>query len=112
MKKLFKPASLLFSLLSLVVFFLIGMLYAGWIDAGKGQGLAGGAIVLGWGLIFALIAFIASFFLTYRLIHKKIIVLNWVLFALLLATYGITHYRYVQREKLQEEKDIPIMEER
>ncbi|MEX2568796.1 MAG: hypothetical protein WD431_22835 [Cyclobacteriaceae bacterium] len=110
MKKLFKPASLLFSLLSLVVFFLVGMIYAGWIDAGKDQGLAGGAIVLGWGLIFALIAFAASFFLTYHLMHKKIIVLNWVLFAFLLAGYGITHYRYVQTEKLQEENDFPYKE--
>ncbi|NHE56917.1 MFS transporter [Cyclobacterium plantarum] len=110
MKKLFKPASLLFSLLSLVVFFLIGMLYAGWIDAGKGQGLAGGAIVLGWGVIFALIAFVVSFFLTYRIVHKKIIVLNWVLFALLLAGYGIIHYNYVQREKSKEKNDIPPME--
>lgn len=110
MKKLFKPACLLFSLLSLVVFFLIGMFYAGWIDAGKGQGLAGGAIVLGWGVVFALVAFVASFFITYHLVHKKIIVLNWVLFALLLAGYGISHYRYVQRQKLQEEDDFPYKE--
>ncbi|MEX2512538.1 MAG: hypothetical protein WD398_06510 [Cyclobacteriaceae bacterium] len=110
MKKLLKPASLLFNLLCLAVFFLIGMYFAGWMEAGKNQGLAGGAIVFGWGVIFAMTAFVASFFLTYHLIHKRIVIGNWALFACLLLGYGITHYRFVQREKLQEEKNRPYME--
>ncbi|SHM36407.1 hypothetical protein SAMN04488057_101215 [Cyclobacterium lianum] len=108
MKKLFKPASLLFNLLCLLVFFLTGIFYAGWIGAGEGQGLAAGAIVLSWGVTFALVAFLGSFFLTYHLVHKKIIVVNWIFFALLLLAYGISHYRYVNRTKPEENKSIPI----
>lgn len=107
MKKLLKPASLLFNLLSLLVFFIVGMYVAGWMEAGENQGLAGGAIVLGWGVLFGVIAFIASFFATYHLAHKKIIVGNWVLFVILLLGYGITHYRFMQRDKLQQERNKP-----
>lgn len=107
MKKVFKPASLLFNLLCLLVFFLIGMYYAGWIEAGKNQGLAGGAIVLGWGVLFGVVAFILSFFLTSRINQKRIIIANLVLFILLLFGYGITHYRFNQRDRLQKEKNKP-----
>lgn len=107
MRKLFKPASLLFNLLSLLVFFIVGMYFAGWTEAGINQGLAGGAIVLGWGLLFGVIAFIASFFATHHLAHKRIVVSNWVLFAALLLGYGVTHYRFTQRDKLQKERNKP-----
>lgn len=110
MKKLLKPASLLFNVLTLLVFFLLGLFYAGLIDAGKNQGLAGGAIVLGWGVLFAGIAFLISFFITYKVQHRKIVLANWVLFALLLTGYGITHYRFLQKQKLREEKKIPVKE--
>ncbi|MEZ4858694.1 MAG: hypothetical protein R2781_07775 [Flavobacteriaceae bacterium] len=107
MKKLFRPASLLFNILCLLVFFIMGIYFAGLIDAGKNQGLAGGAIVLGWGVLFAGIAFIISFFITYKVEHRKIVIANWILFALLLTGYGITHYRFVQRDKLQKEENKP-----
>ncbi|WP_339716195.1 hypothetical protein [uncultured Kriegella sp.] len=111
MKKLLKPASLLFNLLSLLVFFIIGMYFAGWMEAGKNQGLAGGAIVFGWGVLFGGIAFVASFFATYRLPHGKIKTGNWVLFVILLLGYGITHYRFMQRDKLQKERNKPYNKE-
>jgi hypothetical protein len=104
MKKLFKPAGILLNLLSLAVFFIIGMYFAGLIEAGKNQGLAGGAIVLGWGILFAGAAFILSFFVSFHVAHKKIVRINWILFVLLLIGYGITHYRFIQRDKLQQEK--------
>ncbi len=110
MKKIFKPASLLFSFLCVLVFFIVGVYYAGFIEAGKNQGLAGGAIVLGWGVLFAAIALVLSFFATYKIAHKKIVIGNWILFVLLLIGYGITHYRYNQRQKLKEEKDKPFKE--
>ncbi|MDN3689593.1 hypothetical protein [Cyclobacterium jeungdonense] len=110
MKKLLKPASLLFNVLCLLVFFLAGTFFAGWIEAGKNQGLAGGAIVFGWGILFAGIAFIVSLILTYHLIHRKIVIGNWVLLTCLLMGYGITHYRFVQRDKLQKEEAIPDLE--
>lgn len=107
MKKLLKPASLLFNLLSLLVFFLVGVYIAGWIGAGKNQGLAAGAIVLGWGVLFAGLAFVVSFFLTYHLVHKKIVIGNWVFLGCLLLGYGITHYRYQQRQEIREEESGP-----
>jgi hypothetical protein len=87
------------------VFFIAGMYFAGLIEAGKNQGLAGGAIVLGWGVLFAGIAFLLSLFISYYLEHKKIIKLNWILVVLLLIGYGVTHYRFVKRDQLQQEKN-------
>ena len=62
MKKLFKPASLLLYFLTILSFFLAGFLYAALTGAGKGQGLAGGAIVLGYGVLSAGVAFVISIF--------------------------------------------------
>lgn len=107
MKKKFRPASLLFNFLTLLVFFILGLLYAGLIDAGKNQGLAGGAIVFWWGVLFAGVAFIISFFVTHKVKHKKIVIGNWILFLVLLTGYGIFHYRYVQRQKLKEKENQP-----
>ncbi|MEO0572360.1 MAG: hypothetical protein AAF039_11700 [Bacteroidota bacterium] len=86
MKKLLKPACLLFNILALVLFFFLGLLYAGWIEAGKNQGLAGGAIVLGYGVLFAIVALFVSFFVTYRLRHKYVIRANVILGILILAS--------------------------
>jgi hypothetical protein len=110
MKKIFKPASLLFNLLCLLVFFIVGMYCAGWVGAGEGQGLAGGAIVLGWGVLFAGIALVASFFFTYHVQHKRIVTCNWILAALLLLGYGYTYFRFRQRDRLQEERNKPYQE--
>ncbi len=107
MSKLWKPACLLFNFLCLAVSFIAGMYFAGAIDAGKDQGLAGGAIVLGWGVLFAGLAFIASFFITYYLIHAKIIRANWVLLALLVLGFGVTYYRFLERDRLQDERNSP-----
>jgi hypothetical protein len=108
MKKLFKPASLLFNFLCLLVFFVVGIYVAGFIGAGKNQGLAGGAIVLGYGVLFAGIALIASFFATYHIVHKRIVIANWILFVLLLIGYGVTHYRFKKRQAEKEEQPKEI----
>ncbi|WP_343486457.1 hypothetical protein [Allomuricauda sp. d1] len=99
MKKLFKPASLLFNLLVLLAFFVLGLLFAGWIDAGKGQMLAAGAIVLGYGVLFGGIAFIASFFLTHHARHRTIVIGNIVLAVFLLVSFGYFRYRFKQRQQ-------------
>lgn len=109
MKKGFKPASIVFYILMFVVFFFIGIYIAGFVGAGKNQMLAGGAIVVGWGVMFAAIAFLASFFIVYYLQHKSIVRLNWILFVSLLILYGITHYRYIKRQKDKEKiEQAPI----
>lgn len=105
MKKLLKLANIGFYFLMLLVFFVLGLYFAGFIDAGKGQGLAGGAIVVGYGVLFSGIAFIASFFIAYFLETSMIKKLNWLLLVVLLATWGYTYYQFKQRDKIQEDKN-------
>ena len=105
MKKLIKPASLLFNLLVLLTFFILGLLFAGWINAGEGQGLAAGAIVLGYGVLFAFTAFFASFFATYHLDNKLLVKLNMFLTLLLTIAVAIITYNYNQRKKKQEKEN-------
>ena len=102
MKRFFKLANLAFYFLMLIVFFFIGIYVAGFVGAGKNQMLAGGAIVVGWGVMFAFVAFISSFFIAYFVEHKYIVRLNWVLLVLLIMLYGITHLRYLERQKEKE----------
>ncbi|MCB0456512.1 MAG: hypothetical protein R2776_04310 [Flavobacteriaceae bacterium] len=98
MKKTLKPASLLFNFLSLILFFIVGLYVAGVMEAGKNQGLAGGAIVLGWGVLFAGIAFILSFFVTRYVAHKKIVWLNIIFGALIFIIYGVKFFEFQQKK--------------
>jgi len=108
MKKLLKPANIAFYFLMLFFFFMVGMYVAGLLEVGKNQGLAGGAIVLGWGVLFAAIAFVSSFFIAHIVTHKKIVRLNWLLLFLLIIVYAITHYRYLERQKSKEKTEQPL----
>lgn len=110
MKKLFKPACLLLYLLTVMVFFLIGLLYANWIEAGKNQGLAAAAIVLGYGAIFAIVALILSFFAAYHLRHKTIIRINLIFGTLVLAGFFLILFRVYERNKLRETETEPVEE--
>lgn len=92
MKKFIKPAYLLFYVLALVSFFVWGLLYADWIGAGENQGLAGGAIILGYGVISAFLGLAISFFVAYRLKHRFIIKINIVLLVLLLTSISLVFY--------------------
>ncbi len=107
MKKLFKPSSLLLSLLALLVFFILGLLYAGWIEAGKNQGLAAGAIVLGYGVISAFFGLILSFFAIYYLSHRAVVKTNIVLSILLLGGVLLIVYNANQRKKQRETDTKP-----
>lgn len=108
MKNFFKPARLAFYVLMLFVFFLIGLFFAGYIEVGKNEGLAGGAIVLGYGVMFGGIAFVASFFIAHLLEISKIKVINWVLLAVLLGTCGYTYFEYKDKNARQEELNKPF----
>lgn len=99
MKKLLKPACLLFNLLVLLSFFVMGLLFAGWIDAGKGQMLAAGAIVLSYGVLFGGIAFIGSFFMTYYFRHRTIVIGNIILSVFLLVCFGYFRYRFKKKQQ-------------
>jgi hypothetical protein len=63
MSQALKPASFLFYLLALLDFFLLGLFLAGITGAGEGQGLAGGAIVLFYGLIGGGLALVIAIYL-------------------------------------------------
>ncbi len=105
MKKLIKPASLVFFLLMTLVFFMVGIYAAGILGAGKGQMLAGGAIVFMWGVSFAIIAFTSSLFMAYALESATIVKMNWFLVLSLLLLSAITYFRYQQREQAKMEEN-------
>jgi Ca2+/Na+ antiporter len=104
MKKLLKPACIGFYVLMLLSFFVLGLYFAAAIEAGKHQGLAGGAIVLGYGVLFGGIGFVASFFIAYFLELKIIKIINWILLLLLITLWSIKFFQFQQRDKIQEEK--------
>ncbi|MAZ72871.1 MAG: hypothetical protein CMC70_06965 [Flavobacteriaceae bacterium] len=106
-KSLFKPARIGFYILMLLSFFMLGLFYADLVDAGKGQGLAGGAIVLGYGIMFSAIAFVASFFIAHFLEISQIKNINWVLLGILLTTVGYKMYQFKQQDALENEKNVP-----
>lgn len=85
--------------MALLSFFVLGLLFAGWIEAGKGQMLAGGAIVLGYGVLFAGIAFVGSFFFTFYAKHRIIVIGNIILGLFLLASFGYFRYRFKQKQQ-------------
>jgi phosphoglycerol transferase MdoB-like AlkP superfamily enzyme len=104
MKKLFRPAALLFYLLTILVFFVLGMLLAGLSGVAEGQGLAGGAIVFFYGIVSAFLAFIVSLFIAFKAKHKTVVVLNKIL-AILLFVFAV----YITfRVLTQESKETPI----
>lgn len=107
MKTLFKPARILFYILMLLTFCMLGFYYASFVDAGKGQGLAGGAIVLGYGLLFGSVAFVASFFIAHCLEISKIKIINWILLVLLGVSWAFKYYELKTRNAQQEEQNKP-----
>ncbi|NBC05170.1 MAG: hypothetical protein GVY20_15920 [Bacteroidetes bacterium] len=101
MKKLFKPACLLLYLLMILVFFFLGVYYAVITGAADGQGLAAGAIVIGYGFFTAFVALLISFFIAYSASPKTIVRLNQGLAIILLVFISITAYRAITREDSQ-----------
>ena len=99
MKKVFQPAALLFYFLVLMTFLLLGMTFAGFTDAAKGQGLAGGTIILGYGVLFAVIALPIAVFMAYRTANKSLVIANKILAVVLIIAFSITTYRYQVRNK-------------
>lgn len=108
MKKLLKPASLLFYLLMVIVFFFIGIYVAKIVGAGNNQMLAGGAIVFFYGLVSTGIAFILALFLAYTVEHPLLIKFNKGLGVLFFLLVCLTAYNFITREKKEDpQKDYP-----
>lgn len=89
----------------LLVCFIAGLVVAGILGVGKNQGLAGGAIVVGYGILFGGLGFIASFFIAFAVPIKTIIKINWVLLIILITTVGIIYYKFSIHDKLQKEEN-------
>lgn len=106
MKDFFKPFKIVFYLLMLFTFFMVGLYVATAIEAGKNQGLAGGAIFLSWGILFGFFAFIGSFVLAHFMKPTHIKKINWILLIIILITYGLKYNQYRIRDlKQQKEKE-------
>ncbi len=106
MKSVFKLYSILSHLLCLILFFFLGILFAKWIEAGKGQMLAAGAIVLSYGIVGSLIGLCLSVFIFSRLHKKNIIRLNLINLVIILSFWGYFYNSYQKRkkEKTQEQE--------
>lgn len=105
-----KPYSFLMYFLAIIAFFFLGLVYAGITEAGKGQMLAGGAIVFGYGVMGALIGLILSLIAAFRANRSLIIKLNIILTLIIVTsfTYFYINYQKRQQEKL---KDQPHKQE-
>lgn len=101
-----KPYSLLFYLLGIIASFFIGLTYAGITDAGKNQGLAGGAIVLGYGVIAAGIGLIIALFVAYKANRKIIFRLNIILALCIAGFYAYYHIKFLEKQKEQDKQNM------
>jgi uncharacterized protein YacL len=104
-----KAHSFLFYLICFLLGFFIGVSYAGFIEAGKDQMLAGGAIVLGYGVIGAVLGLILSLFSVSRLSSKSIVRLN-ILFAVFILAF-VLYYKlsFDRRQKAKSQEKIGMM---
>lgn len=82
-----------------VVFFFAGVYYAGITGAAEGQGLAGGAIILSYGVITAFVALLVSVVITHYVSHEIIIHANQILGIIFMIFIAITAYRLLTSER-------------
>lgn len=76
MKNAFNPFSFLLYLIMSLLGFLVGLFIAKWTGAGKNQMLAGGAIVLGYGVVGWIVGLITALLTVNQLNRKEIIKSN------------------------------------
>lgn len=93
MNKFIKPSSILFYLFMLFLFFILGASLAGISGVAKNQGLAGGAIVLGYGFLAAIGGFILAIFVVGKVNVEKIKKTNWYLLAILVIILALLKLR-------------------
>tara|TARA_R110002073_G_scaffold139232_2_gene289386 strand:+ start:171782 stop:172765 length:984 start_codon:yes stop_codon:yes gene_type:complete len=105
-KKLIKPYSLLLYLLAFIACFFIGIAYAGLVEAGKGQMLAGGAIVLGYGVIGAVVGFCLALVLASKAERKLILKINGLLAVIVLISFMYFALKYQKRQHDKEQQKI------
>jgi hypothetical protein len=104
-----KPYSFLMYFLAIIAFFFLGLVYAGITDAGKGQMLAGGAIVLGYGVIGMLIGLVFSLIAAFKVKRIIIIRLNVVFILIIAASIIFIKINYQKRQEARSVDGQSIM---
>lgn len=99
----FKPSKIAFYLLSVLAFFFIGVIYVAISGAAKNQGLAGGAIVFGYGIMGSFFGLILSIILVRYLTPKVIIYSNSILLLIILGFVAYFLYKFKERQKIKTE---------
>ncbi len=107
-----KPYGFLMYFLAIVAFFFVGVTYAGIIEAGKNQMLAGGAIVLGYGVMGSFAGLCLALFVAYRSGRKTIIRINIILLVSILSFWAYYTVKYQKRQKEKQEQNRQEMEQR
>lgn len=110
MKSNFKPASILFYFLSALLFFLLGTVLAGIAGAGKNQGLAGGAIVLGYGVMAGFFALIAAVVTVGFVKESRVKLFNKILAVIFILLIIIIFYRFQTRQAAMNQTSPPQFE--
>lgn len=105
MNKYIKPSSIAFYLLIFLLAFIIGAAVAGLSGVAKGQGLAGGAIVLGYGLMAALGGIVLAIIIVSRANTAIIKKTNWIILVVVLIIFAFLRLR--SSDKKTEEKPAP-----
>lgn len=93
MNKFLRLSSFLLYLLAILCFFFSGAMIAGFAGAGENQGLAGGAIVLMYGVISAGVGFVLALVLIGMLETNRIVLINKILAGVLLVFAAFVAYR-------------------
>ncbi|NJX14240.1 hypothetical protein [Tamlana crocina] len=97
--KMLKGYSFLFYFLMLVFSFFVGLSYAGLVGAGKNQGLAGGAIVLGYGVVAMFLGLLVALLVAYKFQRKLVFRLNIALAVSIVGFWGYFHLKYLEKQK-------------
>jgi len=95
MKTFFKPSNILFYFLSAVVFFFLGMIFAGITNAGKDQGLAAGAIVFSYGVISGFVGSLSAIIVARILQERYIILINKIFAVIVIILVTFFVYRFL-----------------
>jgi hypothetical membrane protein len=100
----------LFVLLAILAFFLVGIFFVLVFDLAKGQGLAGGAIVLGYGVVGGVIGLVFSIWVLRQKKYKIRSVMSKILIVVGIALSGYFYWNYQTNVKPKREKsklDMP-----
>ncbi|MFQ5584939.1 MAG: hypothetical protein ACE5GL_10930 [Calditrichia bacterium] len=107
MKTFFKPSKIIFYLLSAFLYFFLGIIFAKITGAGKNQMLAGGAIVLGYGVVSGFFAFIAAIIAAQFLKNTTIVFFNKIFAIAIVLFWAFFAYRFQTRDRSLDKAPVP-----